>query len=220
MFGFKKKPVVNSEDIEFQRWLSTVNKAGQFTPDLYTIQQKANHHVFVYNEAMEGHRSHFDLVGNSPYLGMSFTIRHFTMYKKAVGDESFPFILDNVRDIRVNASRVGGELYSLSPKQLIKLDEHCLNTVQFNRVRLKVVIPHKIKYLHEEKLSAFPPIEAWVYVGKRDFWEDLLDGGYHYPVVRTRIQNNIFKVFNNSFFYSVSEHNDFKITSERTVSTL
>jgi gamma-glutamylcyclotransferase (GGCT)/AIG2-like uncharacterized protein YtfP len=223
MFGLrKKKELINGETPGFTAWLNTANRSGLFTPDMWRLQQKKNHHVFLYGDSMEGHHNHFKHVGNAPYLGIAYTFnRDFIMWKKSVGDESFPFILRGVASTQVGKGRVKGELYDLTPRQVIQLDEYMLNTVQFNRVRLKVTVPHIVRRLVGDKvtqtLSVFPPIESWVYVGKTDYWEDLLDGGYRYPVVKSGHTNPSFKVFNNSFHYSVQEHNDFKVNPQRTV---
>jgi gamma-glutamylcyclotransferase (GGCT)/AIG2-like uncharacterized protein YtfP len=210
------------ESVAFRMWLSEANKAGMYSPDIARLQMKRNHHVFLYGTEMEGHRNHFKFCGNSGYLGIAFTFaRDFVMWKKAVGDESFPFALRGVSSTKTGPSRVCGELYDLTPKQVICLDEHLLNTVQFDRVRLKVVVPHVVVKGVGDKvvrtLSVFPPIECWMYVGKTRYWEDLLDGGMQYPVVKSRTSATEFKHFNNSFRYSVQEHNDFKVTSKRTV---
>jgi gamma-glutamylcyclotransferase (GGCT)/AIG2-like uncharacterized protein YtfP len=215
------------KEATFRNFFKSVNKAGMYTPDMWQLQQKVNHHVFLYGDTMEGHRNHYKYISNSPFLGIAYTVPHsFIMWKKAIGEESFPLVLQGVSHPAVKPNRVRGELYDLSPQQVIKLDEYMLNTVQFNRVRLKVVVPHTriVRFDPEhgesrlvETKGIYPPVECWMYVGRTDYWEDLLDGGFHYPVVKTKEINREFKVFNNSFHYSVAEHNDFKVTSKRTV---
>lgn len=98
MFSAVKKFIYGNQDDEFSWFLKKSNKSGQFTPDLWQLQMKRNHHVFVYNECMEGHSKHFELIGKAPYLGIAFTLNpRFMMWKKDLGTESYPFVLEGSR---------------------------------------------------------------------------------------------------------------------------
>jgi hypothetical protein len=218
MLAAVKKLVYGNRDTELD-WFLKKNIQGRFTPDFWQLQQKQNHHVFVYDNVMKDHHKHV-LIDEAPFLGVAFTLQaKYMMWKKDLGVESYPFVLEGVARssrIVVEPSRIKGELYDLTPEQVIKLDGYMYNTVQFNRIRLKVLIPHFNRHGVNLVKEVGPAVEAWFYLGIKDYWEDLLDGGYQYPMVTHQETFKSFPTLGPSFHYRVREN--VEITSKRTVS--
>ncbi len=100
------------------------------------------------------------------------------MYKKLLGKETFPLAFKIEDDQKHGLSsllgdmgQVMGELYSIPPMHVVALDLYMLNTVQFERIPVQVLIPFKPQ--GQDKFEIHKT-EAMMYVGRQDFWNDQL----------------------------------------------
>lgn len=213
MFGWLKQPTT-SQEAEFIR---TITDKNPLTPDIWTLEQYHFQKLFVYGTNMRGHPQHELAIEYGAYGACAYTDEHFTAWKKRLGKESFPIALKGSGWrkpdwARPPMARVQGELYIIETQQLIKLDKHFQNTLEFQRKRVPVIIPyydlyrisdnslypHSIKTKINESLGideqvvtterSAKVIKAWMYIGKSEFWDDQLA---HYfqplPVYQSRI---------------------------------
>lgn len=81
-------------------------------------------------------------------------------------------------------ARVKGELYLVEGvESFLKLDIMRENGVSFKRVRMNILFPYT-KSTWDEKTGCFVSEEfmeetpAWMYVGIRKYWDNILDNGY------------------------------------------
>lgn len=181
------------------------------TPDYSILQQCKYQLLFVYNEFQKGCREHEGFMDfDAKPCGQAFTVDdHFTVWKKNLGKESFPIALVGDRKasetwytssrrlsngvnrayIRVAPkARIKGEVYAVRPYQYLELDKYYENTVQFDRVRVKLVMPYtRIEADHKTftivKTHTSHIIRAWMYMGRSDYWSDLLDCGINFSLI-------------------------------------
>jgi hypothetical protein len=134
--------------------------------------------VFVYNECKKGGPQNKVLNGGV-YNGFGYTDSpDFVLYKKLLGKETFPFAIQIKDEHRLGMSshfgdpgQVMGEIWTLTPEQIIALDNYVLNTVQFDRVRVKVTVPF-YPYKNKETDLDVSTTEAYMYVAREEFWKD------------------------------------------------
>lgn len=166
------------------------------TPDMWYLDQFATHKVFIYDELKRNHRQHFLMDTDSKFEGEAFTWLPYSMWKRPLGQNTYPILLRNAVEGAPHL-RVHGELYSVTPKMLSSLDKLRGNEVNFKRkptliryVYRSVMWGPEGSYLSEEKSVN---VTAWVYVAKDSYWrpqietnrlyfERLKDGNLFEPV--------------------------------------
>jgi hypothetical protein len=166
----------------------------QFTPDYAQLSQKKSHLVFIHDDMMQLQPNHSMVVEGSMHgfypLTYGYTAKKMTFVKKELGLASFPIAL-SIRDRDelpmhiADEYRIRGEVYAIRPDQLIKLDIHRQNGVQFERV--KVNINHcfrrlrrkewfdasgRTKYEHNLSPENMITDEMMMYVGREAYWKD------------------------------------------------
>jgi gamma-glutamylcyclotransferase (GGCT)/AIG2-like uncharacterized protein YtfP len=181
------KGLFGKVDPNFKYFLEEAKKASKFTPDIGELQCSAYQPLFVYNE-WQGNSPKFDKLKDPRYGGQCRTEDHnFVLFKKDLGIETRAFAIEipasdyisKPLDIYGYTSHMGdlgqieGELYTIPTAAMIALDSANLNTIQFERVRKNVLIPYR-----ETTTSVWQThnIEAWMYVARRDFWDDQITG--------------------------------------------
>lgn len=194
MFGLFRKEIKGPD----REWVEKALKAAPFTPDIQELETRERHLVFEYGTAMRGYRNS-DLLNG--FLYTAFTnpnVGKYSLWKKKLGPMSFPIALPiSFRDTPLRA--IKGELHAIRPTQFIELDKYMLNTVQFERVRVNVVIPYSQRLFIKdraklEELMGGPlnirrdglntysdagseviykgmlKLKAWMYIGLQDYW--------------------------------------------------
>jgi len=176
----------------------------KYTPDIHLLEQHWWNPVFIPDDCMIHHSYHItergsrhDLVkegasGYDPFYEDCYTAKPFTFLEKNLGKQSFPIPFDPINDndlpMWMNKShRIKGELYALSSKSIIELDNHRLNTVQFDRVKVTINIPYAQKYrdiaqsyngvwssTYRSSKTNIVSIQAHMYVGRFEYWRDQL----------------------------------------------
>lgn len=169
MLGFFKKT-----DPLWEQFSEEANRKAQFTPDIEDVQDKYCHNVFIYNEC-QSHGPKNNVINGSVYGGHSYTeSSDYVLYKKLLAKETYPFAFEITDDEKLGRSsyigdmgQIMGELWLIRPNDLIALDNYMLNTVQFDRKRVKIVVPF---HADEQSPVDVHTIEAWMYVAKKKFW--------------------------------------------------
>jgi hypothetical protein len=160
-------------------WLAEYNwEDEKFTPDYAMLQQKAYHRLFVYNEWQSKQSKHHMLGDTAIRCATALTKNsNYVVWKKKLGADTFPFALETTEDQKFGhetflgpAGKVAGQLYLVTPEVIKSLDSDVLNTVQFDRKRISVEVPYRIKdggTLSDRYVREF---RAWAYIGRSDFW--------------------------------------------------
>lgn len=174
--------------------------ANQFTPDLWQLEQKKSHLVFIHDDMMMTQPNH-DLVKNGSLSGFyplnyGYTTRKFTFVKKELHDKSFPIAIDirekdNLPHWMAKECRIRGEIYAIRPMQFIALDNHRQNGVQFKRVKVNINIGYRKLMKHtitDSRGKAYSEFnlcreemttqEMFMYVGREEYWKDQLESGF------------------------------------------
>ena len=170
-----------------------------FTPDIATLELMQFQLVFVCDDLMRAGKNYEIIQDCSAFVARAFTQRSYNFYRKRTDGTA---IVVNVGTMETGSYKIKGEVHSVLSSELVKLDKHYRNGVVFKRYRTKLLYPttptgtinnEQImgkglpKCLQGEKRFILPervdPIEAWMYIGLRSYWNDLLDGGFAFEPV-------------------------------------
>lgn len=187
-------------------WLADAEHHLRWTPDLATLQLSQFQLLFVCDDMKHDWDSYEKIRENSariPYR--AFTMKNFKYYCRTVDSEKtfIPLRSDKTEfELTpvipyVPSCKIAGELHAVESEHFTKLDELKQNGVQFLRQRIKLLVPWREMPLSEWKDVDGRPlplalkgktgvlsservhiIEAWMYVGIPEYWNDLLDGGF------------------------------------------
>ena len=209
MFAALKRLVSHPHRLEL--WHQRSMEETQYTPDIARLEISSHQPVFVYNGWMQRGRDHSQLEG-AEYRGTAFTyMDNFAMFIHNLGRErSYPIALMGndlvvppegvsttktlkqlkasyglVSGTKAPPRRLKGELFRVSSSHIVKLDNLLLNTVQFIRIKVPVVIYYRKSYWSKAAGSVVTNEtekhrNAWIYLGIRSYWDDLIDGGFSY----------------------------------------
>lgn len=184
-----------------QQDLEEFGQISKYTPDFRLIEQTSHQNVFVYGRDMTNRPEFNASVSERQYT--AFTLPQFSLWEKKLGKESYPvalkshlqknLIVDGIDRQLAPTNRIKGEVHKIQATHLYKLDKMRENGVQFQRMRVAVVVPYRTLKVQTLKQSSMEVhIEshmAWMYVGLPEYWEEQLDAGYTCkpsPIIRAR----------------------------------
>lgn len=202
MFGFRKQKTSSLND-QVQTIAALANECCRFTPDVGVLETYQSQLLFVYGNEMRGHSKHEAVNEASCFMFSAFTKSRFTLWKHKLGKtETYPIALDPIHP-RLPALPINGEVYAITPYQIIELDNEKENTVRFIRKRIRLIVPYqKISWFkdpsqadklgfsrlegekHLYRLTQVQEITAWAYIGTVDYWSPRLDAGYSFGQVQ------------------------------------
>lgn len=181
------KSLFSKMDPGFKHFLEEAKQLTTFTPDSGPLQCYSRHPLFVYNE-WQGNSPKFEKLRNPTYSGQCYTKDHnFVLFKKDLGIETRAFAIEIPQEDLINKpldpygytshmgdlGQIHGELYSIPTAEIIALDAAVLNTLQFNRVMKTIHLPYRET---EDSGWQVHSVDAWMYVARRDFWDDQITG--------------------------------------------
>ncbi len=134
------------------------------TPDLLELEQKEYHNLFVCDDLMQFRRNAELLEGAIRHPFHVFTKGKFCMFQK-VEDEGHSFIPLRHRFYETPFVHIRGEMYAVPKMTLIKLDFYKRNTLEFNRIRVDLILPNRGLLL---------PVQAFFYLGDINYWKPLI----------------------------------------------
>ena len=172
----------------------------RFTPDIATLELSQFRLVFVCDDLMRAGKNYKLIADCSAFVTRAFTMRRYNFYRKRT--DGSPAIVNASERMETGSYLVKGEVHSVLSSSFPKLDKHYQNGVQFKRYRTKLLHPTTptgvLKNTDEDGKSLPPslqgekrftlpervdPIEAWMYIGLRSYWDGLLDGGFAFEPV-------------------------------------
>ncbi len=198
-----------------QGWLDEYKEDFKYTPDIRTLEMGRRWFVFEYGECMEGKRDHKTLMdsGRAVRVGHAFTkFSNLIMYKKQLGEYAYPVVLGRMprypkMQYRIQENtlpgRIKGDLFLMEGvDQIVLLDMARENGVAFRRIRMEILFPYFDG--KQEQLTSCP---AWIYIGLKDYWDNLIDGGYSATPVRRfkHVNRGGDYVMGDYYFYSKLE---------------
>lgn len=211
-----------SFDMPPTSWIAEATE--EFTSDLFKLESKTHHLMFVYDETQRKHHRH-ELLNNSEFKCVAFTMNVFQLWKKNLGSVSYPIPLrempwddTKVPDYQNTPKiRIKGELWRIPTENILILDKHKANGLHFVREKVRLLIPYrKLSYIHGdivETQTHTVSVRAWMYVGVPFHWVNQLDGGYNFSLVRQFQSNspliNGEPLLRNYYQYTMLEYRDF-----------
>lgn len=195
------------------------------TPDFRKMDQSGYHLLFVYCDLQKGMRRHDLLDGHcrfdKPYE--AFTAKkNFQMFVRRMGRHSYPVALRARNDYNAltgftqttyDPGTIRGELYVVKSSQMIELDKLKFNGYIFDRLRVHVRTEYASGFtpVKDERMTGYfrerqHVLEASMYVGRRDYWDNLVDGGVFYAPGRTGQSSN--PMINRYYYFDETDLND------------
>lgn len=172
----------------------------QYTPDASLLSQNKMQHIFVYDRLMEK-RDDFESIIEAvlPIASIGYTVHRFCNWRKNLGKLSFPIPLET-RESPTNPpwadlaretswfrdappAIVKGIVYSIDSDKFKELDKLYRNGLYFDRKKVKIQIPY-IAQIENGGKEYLMKLWAWMYVGRKEHWEDQLDAGMFFTPVK------------------------------------
>jgi gamma-glutamylcyclotransferase (GGCT)/AIG2-like uncharacterized protein YtfP len=197
------------------QWMGEAIKQYPNTPDVWILGSYEYQLVFVYGSQMRGHPQHELMNNEGAFAATAYTDNRFELWRKELGSATFPIALAKSNWSkpdwnRASPQRVQGELYAVSTPQLIRLDNHFQNTLEFRRKRVPLVVPYrhlfevdgrtdiqrKIAEITGAKLVPevvqtdvnVQMVKAWMYIGDSKYWGQQLSHFFQpAPVYQSRV---------------------------------
>lgn len=194
-------------------WLDKAAEHLKYSPDYRALEGFESILLFVCDEMQAGHKceqvlthSQYDDVA-AMHLAPAFTKSDFSFWKKSLGKESYPVPLEGIKQyvpewkhtnkllknipkaqlVDLEPRSIRGELFAVRPYKLLELDKYKENGVVFQRNRIQVDIPYLYRVSNAYATSQFvykcTSLEAFMYVGVKDYWKDFLDAGFQFNLV-------------------------------------
>lgn len=177
------------------------------SPDLSKLEQYEFQLLFCPDDTQRGYPQ-YPLIEDSAFVCTGYTQKMFNYWQQRDGSLPIPMEAgDNPIRSRFFPPplKVKGELHAIRPYQFRDLDNYKDNLIQFERKRVRLLIPYReVLNLPEPsngntrdgivqplplqlmgKQGVLSPYEkvhtvkAWMYVGRPDYWSDILDAGFN-----------------------------------------
>lgn len=167
-------------------WLDRVTADYRYTKDIADLELLAGHYLFVYDNMKTGHRQASVLAG-AELKGEVLSRDPYSVFVRNLGANSYPLPLAR-KYPGLPHSRILGELYFVDTKTLVEIDNLRRNGVEFTRQRVISLFPFKERWLDNETMELretrirYFKVEAWMYIGNKIFWHNLLDNGLLFGV--------------------------------------
>lgn len=158
----------------------------RFTKDMWELEQAEFRRMFVCDEMMSGLRQEKLVQEASVFMYHAFTFDTFEMYKKKLGNATFPIPFHS-NGFKPNAFRIKGEVWAVRPYHYPKLDKYRENGVSFQRTPVRLVVPYHEKIATTdgaEYRQKHHIVRAMMYIAIPDYWKKLMDNGYLFDKVK------------------------------------
>lgn len=193
------------------------------TPDIAYLEQYERVLLFCYGREMKGHAEHEVLGENKTYHGTIFTESDYIVWRKRLGKESYPIAIrtEETGFGNIRPARLKGELYAVSPNTIVSLDNSRENGKMFRRKRISLIYPYRertwaVAYgeTHPDRLKWIPQLsgtrlqtlEAWAYVGRKTYWDDVIDNGYSFTTVNQYNPGGQFALQHKYYYFNKKEY--------------
>jgi len=155
------------------------------TPDINYLEEKSSHLLFVCDDTQDGFENNKLLQGGIQSY-TAFTVREYGMWVRLSDMLPIPLRID--KSSLDYPARIKGQLWIVPTEVLISLDNLRKNGVEFSRQRVRVEIPYRIETYKPAYGHDHPDLKkwvrvlskqrftedqiAWIYMGKRTFWNN------------------------------------------------
>lgn len=209
LFKSAKKAEVSDAYEIFREVIRGMVEANKHTPDISDLDSKEYVFLLAIDSTQQSMPRH-ELISEGAYCGDVFTSKNFQFFKSKVEPKSIPIpmeteLMEPLVQYMPPPAKIKGELHLITPHQFKKLDIEMENGVKFIRKRVRVLYPYRElrsfptldttgrelplplmgkedrTFLTEEKVHI---LRAHMYIGNPEYWDPLLDAGYHFTSVK------------------------------------
>lgn len=180
-------------------WL---NQSVQYTPDNAKLEEYEFQLLFCPDETQRGYPQ-YPLIEDSVFMTHAFTQKLYNYWQQRDG-QLIPLEARAPAAVKYfpPSLRIKGEVHAIRPHQFRELDTYKLNTVQYRRQRVKLLVPHRKVILSDyydtdgkelplclqgkkgiTSSEMVHVIRAWMYVGIDEYWDPLLSA-YNFTKVQ------------------------------------
>ncbi len=198
MFGFLR----NKSSVQELKF-----KFYPHTPDAAILEESEHQLLFICDTMMSDREEFSKIKDNSKPLWRGFTYNDYAFFSRTLpGQVPLPIPLQ-IDTVLAPKLKVFGEIHQMKSKFIKELDIMRGNRVQFERQRVKIIIPGRWRQNTENRCTEpgrqLPKVllgkkglihpeelyirNAWMYVGIPEYWEPLLDGGYFFQKVDVKL---------------------------------
>lgn len=177
----------------------------KWTPDHLKLAQYSHQYMFVVDSLKKAQLQHWLIKEAATMKATAFTSDLYVSYDYGLGNQAYNIPIPHEEEKKpkpylsyMNAppSIIAGELFLISDYTVFeKVDRLKANGVKFIRKRVDIQIPYRrekwikdVSKIPSELIPITPGrattgwythnMKAWMYVGVKDYWEPLIDGGY------------------------------------------
>src|SRR6266436_2763507 len=118
----------------------------EFTPDIAILEQSQFQLVFVCDDLMKAGKNYKIIADCSVKIARAFTMKSYNFYRRDImlpnGDiETTAVTMNPSGKVEYGCHKIKGEIHSVLSSEMIRLDNHYQNGVQFKRYRTKLLYP-------------------------------------------------------------------------------
>lgn len=209
-------------DFPERNWFEYARQASIRTPDIAKLEEYEYQLIFACDETQIRHVKH-DLIKDGDYICPGFTQSGYNYWlPETPFSPAVPMKTQGYRNTLPGyppIAKIKGQLYAIRPQSFINLDNYKENGVQFQRERVKLIVPYRaVKWLSDPSIAPLDMepyaieqgnpyvangnvpsmyttkervviIRAWMYIGVPEYWDKLISR-FDYGSVQTFTAKN------------------------------
>lgn len=226
MFDAAKRLILGDNryyDIPNPNWFLYASGESKYSPDIAKLEEYEFQLLFSCDETQIRHVKH-SLIEDGAYVCPAFTQGSFNYwlpeapFLPPVPMEAMEYGKYSMPNTPPKA-KIKGELHAIRPYKFIALDNYKENGVQFQRKRVKLIVPYRmVKWLNDPSVVPFDMdpavalqenpyvangnvpsiyttkekvviIKAWMYIGIPKYWDKLISAFYYSSVKSFQAKN-------------------------------
>lgn len=203
-----------------ENWMASTLR---YTPDLALLQEKEHWWIFICGEEMSKHHKDWLMDPEKPRYEAFTAKEDYILWRKYLGQKTvaIPLLADSipyVKNMKLNnncmypAARLRGQLFKILPEHFIELDEYKENGVVFDRQRVDILIPYSSLDEDVNQKRHLKYLQAWMYVGKPDFWRLMGDSPLLVPSDPIRADKLGKMPMEHYYYFSTKDYSVNKVT--------
>lgn len=195
----------------WEHWLDYLDDDMKYSPDAFKVQQYLTQKVFLPDCFKKNNAGNISIREFGKLLAPVYTEEQYTFWeKKLPWGPWIPLEVEDKKEYKgvgSSPAQIMGELWEVPPAYIFNLDRFYKNGVEFVRKRVDLILrtrtihsptvvnnkvkvdPTTGKYYYDHGVPnvsdwQYDTVRAWMYVGKKNFWEPLLDAGFLFQPVK------------------------------------
>lgn len=195
-------------ELPHDNWFTYLHDSSKFTPDIAKLEQYSHQLYFACDETQAGHFQH-KYIQDGEFKYPAFTQQSFNYWDGGPVLGAVPMKATGYQNALPNfppIAKIKGMVYKITVPELIKLDSYKENTVQFQRERIRLIVPHRaLKWVHDREAEKdqfdfiaenslgltkerVAIIRAWMYIGRPEYWDKVINA-FDFSSVPTHMSN-------------------------------